>query len=220
MRYENKYELRSGYHKSIPTFLKCKSFTEIYPERIVNSLYYDDEQLNLYANSQNGISSRYKIRLRYYNLGESGYIVEKKVKEEDLNYKKVLTSEDSHFASLKPITSTYINLEIPNLIIPSTINIIYSPKVFVSYCRRYFLSPDKGLRITIDSRISFFHAKNTNKEIEIKKKRVLSQSILELKYDATYTPSIKFISSITSEFGLILSRSSKYCRGLSMHYSL
>ncbi len=217
MRHENKYELKNGYQKIIPTFLKCKSFIELYPKRIVNSLYYDDDQLNLYADSQNGISSRNKIRLRYYNFGETGYFIEKKVKEEDLNFKQILTSQKDSFEKYLPIKSYYMNLVIPKIRIPSSINRIYFPRVLVTYSRRYFISPDKGLRITIDSDIRFFLAKKTSVEIKVNKKRILSQSILEFKYDAIYKPNKSFIKSISNEFGLILSRSSKYCKGISSH---
>ena len=40
---------------------------KIYPERIVNSIYYDTKNLDLYNDSEEGITPRKKFRVRSYN---------------------------------------------------------------------------------------------------------------------------------------------------------
>ena len=48
-------------------FLNKKNFKEIYPERQINSIYFDTTNLDFFHDSEEGISPRKKVRVRYYN---------------------------------------------------------------------------------------------------------------------------------------------------------
>ena len=87
MRFERKYEIKKPLKKVIANFLYCNGFKESYRKRLVNSIYYDDDKFNLFSEAQNGISSRQKLRLRFYDNGNDLEIFEKKKKEGELNYK-------------------------------------------------------------------------------------------------------------------------------------
>ena len=63
----------------ISTFLLSHGFKEIFKEREVNSIYYDDYDFSNYQNSENGIKDRTKIRARYYD-SEDGFNLEYKLK--------------------------------------------------------------------------------------------------------------------------------------------
>ncbi len=86
MRFERKYEIKKPLTKVIANFLYCNGFKESYRKRLVNSIYYDDDKFNLFSEAQNGISSRQKLRLRFYDNGNDLEIFEKKKKEGELNY--------------------------------------------------------------------------------------------------------------------------------------
>ena len=81
MRYERKFELKRG-HMYFYNFLRCNFFKEIYYERKINSIYYDTYNYDLYSDSINGLSTRNKIRARFYesdSLSEVKLEIKKKM---------------------------------------------------------------------------------------------------------------------------------------------
>ena len=62
-RQERKFEIPRDEIKRI---LSRYQFKKHYPSRIVNSLYFDDENLTSFTNSEEGVSPRNKFRLRWY----------------------------------------------------------------------------------------------------------------------------------------------------------
>lgn len=208
MRYERKYDFSSGYENLIKCFLLSKSFKEIYEIRTVNSLYYDDFKYSLYYESVNGISNREKIRARFYNSGKASFNLERKIKVDELNTKKI---ETNYTKNLIPFVGLKFN---GDLKLPKKVGKIYFPKVFISYIRRYFLSPDKKVRITIDQKIDCHKVKVMRNSIEIGNKRQIKHGILEIKYAQKDNLNENFTNQLTNNFNLILCRSSKYCQSV------
>ena len=66
-----------------------------YKDRIVNSIYYDDEEFETAQDNLSGISDRRKYRLRWYGNEFKNYIYEIKVKKNNLGKKISLKSEDN-----------------------------------------------------------------------------------------------------------------------------
>ena len=60
-------------------FLKKRSANEIYPKRIVKSLYFENSTNQMFVDSEEGIVPRKKIRIRYYPETESKFSIEKKI---------------------------------------------------------------------------------------------------------------------------------------------
>ena len=212
MRYERKYEFPSGYENLIKCFLLSKRFKEIYELRRVNSLYYDDIRNSLYYESVNGISNRLKLRARFYNGGDESFNLEKKIKIDDLNTKKI---EKNHKKHLMPIVGLKFN---KNLKLPSKVEQRYLPKVLVSYLRRYFLSSDKKVRITIDQKIDCYKVKLINNCILIGNKKQIHHGILEIKYSQKDNLKKNLVQELTNNFNFILCRSSKYCQSIELLY--
>tara|TARA_Y100001968_G_scaffold178033_1_gene163019 strand:- start:4370 stop:5005 length:636 start_codon:yes stop_codon:yes gene_type:complete len=209
--------LDSSHRKSAETLLFCLRFIEAYPERIVNSLYYDDNKFSLYDSAQQGISERKKIRIRFYDNGSSGLAIENKIREGEVNWKTSQTIEEDE--------KNLLTLELKNkgkknntIIIPKTINGYYSPKLLVSYNRKYFVFPEKDYRVTLDTQIKFYKINLMNKTVELTSERILEHDIIEVKYDYDINIDNIFINALTSQFNLILSKSSKYCKGIAKHY--
>ena len=61
-------EIKSTLNKSklnyLLTWIKNKGGETLYPERIINSVYFDTRNLNMYYESIEGVLPRKKIRLR------------------------------------------------------------------------------------------------------------------------------------------------------------
>lgn len=218
-RYERKYEIQLSRSKSIEIFLLLNGFREVFHERIVNSLYYDDFNFGLYFESQNGLSTRKKIRVRYYDGFPSKAIIENKIRKGEQNNKKFFELQNIN-SNLIPMFNGSGHQNKYIIDVPKSIDNIYHPVVLISYKRKYFISRDSQVRATLDKKITFFKSSTKNNKILIKGKRNLDHDILELKYDSNYYPESSELMKIYNEFNLILSRSSKYCKSISKLYNL
>lgn len=220
MRKEIKYEFQLGLNINLEKYLLLNSCKEIFKSRKVNSIYYDDDQLNLFKQNIDGIGFRRKFRCRFYNEGDDGIIIENKLKFNEFNEKKFLKEE-----KLKKISkirnqdnlifkiNQSTNLSVPALIPPN-----YFPKVFVSYKRKYFQSRFAQARITIDTNISFSKVLIKKKELIILYKRLLNHNILEVKFESDTPETLKIISKIVNEFNLTYSKCSKYSKAIELIY--
>ena len=82
-RIEQKLEIDKSSYINIIEWLKFKKAEILYPERLVNSRYYDNYNLQMYYDTVEGLLPRKKIRLRTYNtrefeLSDFPYNLEKK----------------------------------------------------------------------------------------------------------------------------------------------
>jgi len=220
LRYERKYEFNIQDKKILEGLLLCQKFKEAFPKRNVNSIYYDDDDFSLFRDAEYGISNRQKIRIRFYDDGKSGLNLEKKNRQGEFNWKdfeEINYNDDSNILNL---STKYINHLEKNIIIPKTLNIKFKPKIIVSYERNYFVSSDGFLRATLDNNIKYLDINPNSDNLEFRRMRYLEHAILEIKYDSNYSPEIKIIEAIVDKLNLILSRSSKYCKGISLLYNI
>ena len=212
-RYERKFQFLLGYEDAINTFLRCEKFREIYKMREINSLYYDDFTFTNYSDSEEGINKRSKIRARYYDDGKEGFNLEHKIKQDNLNWKVFQNNQSIMGCQLLPIKESFSRLK-SDILLPSTINNIYTPKVFITYLRKYFLSKDDSLRITIDYKIRYGGASKSSNYINVQNPRENLYNVLELKYNNSISLEEVFIKKLCHEFNFNLSRSSKYCEAV------
>ena len=218
-RYEKKYDISYWETSSIKGLINSKGFKKKFPDRIVNSLYYEDKFLNCFSAAQNGENFRYKIRLRFYNRGDKGYHIEKKIKQDDKNWKKFQTLDSHYLGNLLPIVDNSKRIPFNISHVPKNIEFSYEPISFVSYEREYYVSKDNNLRITIDKNVNFLQAKLNKEKIDLLRYRQLNHNILEIKYDQNYSLDLSFIEEISNKLNLILSKSSKYCKSISFLYN-
>lgn len=173
MRYERKYRIESSNFDRVLHELMSNpaGFSKAFPDRIVNSIYYDDINFTSYNDNLLGIGSRVKYRVRWY--GESLVdikkpILEKKIKKSLLGAKEYQTLEDFSFEKGAP----KINKNL-------TCNELY-PYIIVRYHRRYLVSADGLIRATIDKDLQYLNLMN-NKISQVSNKD--EGLILEIKYD-------------------------------------
>ena len=179
-------------------FLKVNGFKEIFKERLVNSIYFDDYNLTNLLETIDGEKYRSKIRLRWYGKIKdinNNPNLEEKIKVNTKNYKifyPIKLKKAKNKINIKEIhneiqgqlnKNKFISLKIKNTL----------PTSFVSYKRSYFAK--SKLRVTIDKDLKFkkfigdrYLSENENFE----KKKFL---ILEFKFNDESYDLIKFLSS-------------------------
>ncbi len=175
MRYERKYRIEASNLERVRTELLANpvGFIKSYPDRVVNSIYYDDINYSSYNDNLLGIGNRVKYRIRWYgdNLNNIHQpLLEKKIKRNLLGTKEYFT--------IKPFT---LAVDLPS--INQEINLVTNqlfPHIIVRYKRSYYESMDRKLRATIDSELQYSCIINGKLSHEINQDEAI---ILEIKYD-------------------------------------
>lgn len=128
-------------------------FRTAYPTRWVNSLYFDDWALSAYAENLSGVRDRTKIRFRWYGEPRervSGNL-ELKCKRDNAGWKLTYPAGSiplfgSRWSNVLPRIREQLPPE-PKLAFDSH----PQPVLINRYSRRYFVSRDERVRVTIDS---------------------------------------------------------------------
>ena len=204
-RYERKFILPKNYSvDSIESVLiKSRfSFTKQYEDRYVNSIYFDNKNLDSVKENLDGVVSKKKIRLRWYgshNLIQNPRL-EVKLKMGYLNTKKIF--ELKNFK----IKFSENNLNNINSILLKKYNFLNNYKIVTSthYIRKYFISIINNIRATIDTDIFYKKLRQLN-NFNLNNKD--SRPILELKYK---TADDDYVRTNLKNLTLRFSKNSKY----------
>jgi len=217
-RYEIKFVLNetalSRFLSWLYTSTNCR---KKYPERIVNSIYFDDISYSSVKDNLAGIPNRMKTRLRWYQNEKERQIgvpiLEQKIKDGRLGTKSSIpihSLENAIFGSTFSTMIFKIKEEVPHDHFASLEYLI--PTLHVSYSRQYYES-NNGLRITIDDNIKFDSHFSLNHKLSDVGKVSYRSKIVELKFD----PSMKnYVSDLIRPLSLTPVRNSKYLTGLAM----
>ena len=80
--------------------LNNNGLKEIYKKRIIKSIYFDNINLSMFIDSEEGTRPRYKIRIREYPDFSNEYFFEKKISSEEGRFKttdKITLSKKNQF---------------------------------------------------------------------------------------------------------------------------
>jgi SPX domain protein involved in polyphosphate accumulation len=213
-RYERKFFLTVLDDKQLETIIKLHPaiFSEIYHQRMVNSLYYDNRSLDFYQDNVQGSHHRLKIRLRWYQDLKKviNPNLELKIKNGLLGDKRIISCNSFNLAKglmkLNSLIADRSNFEkITSL---KTNNL--KPVILISYNRRYFQSADKKYRLTLDRDLTFY--KVDGNRVNWQTKLAINSTILELKYDEQDDNDADQISAF---FPFRMTKLSKYVLGMS-----
>ena len=172
-------------------FINKNHLNKIFPDRIVESIYFDTKDLQFFSLSEEGVTPRFKIRLRGYNNEKPSNLEIKKTK----NYhREKIVIKNFQFNSFE-LHKTLKNMGINNIV---------DQKIRVKYLRSYYELKDLG-RITMDENIEFF---NPSKEFRNPKK--INKIILEVKIQRKEIDK----NHVEKIINLKESRFSKYCVGI------
>ncbi len=157
-RYEIKFILDNANLSRIYQWIKERTFVKkTYPNRQVNSLYFDDINYTSVKDNLAGISDRQKIRLRWYGKEKdtNNPSFEFKLREGRLNWKESFPVErlekDLLKFDLKDILFECRN-ELFNKRV--TLDEYIFPTLQTGYEREYYADAE-GIRLTIDHNIIF-----------------------------------------------------------------
>jgi len=190
-------------------------FFKKFPDRTINSIYFDDNDFSSVRDNLSGIAQRKKYRLRWYgdeHTETTKPILETKIKNGRLGSKE-------YFEVLELNRNTeHLNIQqIQDIVLSQNskkdlfINKKLNASLIVLYKRKYFEN-NAGLRITIDSDI-FFSDPCNSKSIQNHDKLLFNKSIIELKFDLHKK---NLASNLIRNLNLVPSRHSKYLSGLAM----
>lgn len=175
MRYERKYRIEASHVDRIRQEVLANpyGFFKSFPDRMVNSIYYDDINYTSYNDNLLGVGERVKYRVRWYGDDLNQIvepILEKKIKKNMLGTKEYF-----------PVNAFNLNNGAPdvNTQIAQVTNQLF-PHIIVSYKRSYYESMDRTIRATIDQELKYYNMANSKLAHEI---NVDDAVILEIKYD-------------------------------------
>ncbi len=176
-------------------FLRTKPVKSIHYPREIESLYFENLNLDLYNDSIEGLVPRKKIRIRNY--------------PDDSDKKFYLEIKNSaiegRFKTRKIININEFEQKKINGIYDNQYGVCY-PKLYVSYLREYAIVDN--VRISIDKNIKY---KDFKTGYEINDDRI----IVELK-----TSINKNLDELTEDFPIQRIRFSKYCFGAEKLFNL
>lgn len=172
-------------------------FTKEFPDRQVNSIYFDDPSFsNAHANIA-GISSRSKYRIRWYgqdvNLIKQP-VLEQKVKENQLGYKEYHQLPNFNLINDLQVISQDDRL----------LNLDLLPVVSVHYKRSYLRSFHKKIRATIDREIKY---RLIGDYTLSKQKMSDNVVVLEIKYDVKHAD---LADQVLNSLPFRITKNSKY----------
>lgn len=213
-RFERKWIFNNNYFDIYNSLLKSKFyFNNSFPDRRVNSIYFDDFSNTSVKENLEGENDKTKIRIRRY--GKNSFILKKpklelKIKKNFQNYKIIKNLNILDGLNIKKLENVKL--------ISKVINSIYKKKMIIPvstthYDRSYLISSNNFVRSTVDKNLKFSKF-NNNFFIPIFKR--FNKIILEFKYQKKYDGYVREnINNISSRF----SKSSKYIYSMINYYS-
>tara|TARA_Y100000590_G_C15683536_1_gene1000716 strand:+ start:1410 stop:2012 length:603 start_codon:yes stop_codon:yes gene_type:complete len=188
-RIEEKLFIDTGRIIDFKSFLADKTVKQIFKKRKIESLYFDNQNYEMYNDSIEGLTPRKKIRVRNYpdTLDKKQYLEIK------------ISSVEGRFKTRKIIDNNKFNYLKSNGIFDSQYGFC-KPCVYVTYEREYFKIND--VRISIDNNINYkLYQENIYQRDE--------NSIVEIK-----TSFQKNLDELIEDFPFQRKRFSKYCNAV------
>ena len=148
-RKEKKYRLSFSDLATIKKQLFQAGMILLHPSRLINSCYFDNSELKLFHESEEGVLPRKKFRIRWYNKSN---IFTEEIK---------ISSIEGRFKYQKKILNIHKSDELFDIKIFDKLYGELIPVLIISYEREYFSF--NNLRITFDKNISYTFIKSISK---------------------------------------------------------
>ena len=187
-RYEIKFIMNS---KERNKFLKQYDLKTLYPDRIVESIYFDTRDLQFFNLSEEGVTPRLKVRIRGYNNGK-------------LDNLEIKITKHYHREKIILKNFEFDNFALHENLKKQGIQNIVEEKIRVKYLRSYYELDGLG-RITMDKNIEFL---SPIKNLHNSKK--MDEMVLEVKIQRDKIDK----NNVEKIINLKESRFSKYCLGV------
>ena len=213
IRYESKFIINNIYN-GVETFCNADivNLKKIYPERLINTIYYDTPNLDLANQNIEGLGSRFKVRTRYYGIEKNGEVnLEIKNKDGKYGNKYILKLNKKDFLNDLSFKEFYMDKKTPQKLIK--LLQLLKPVIHISYIRNYYISEYETFRLTFDKNITFIGLNNFSDLNKIKNlaRFNYSSNIIEFKY---HPKNEKYVKKISSQLPFRQTACSKYLIGL------
>jgi len=186
-RIEKKYEFNLAKLQNFYEFLNKNSSSELYPGRLIKSIYFDNHFFSSYHDSIEGTVPRKKIRIRNYPSTTDKFNLEIKINSIEGRYKTVENYINYHDI----LKNGYFDCNYGMCV----------PVVEISYFRKYFSV--FNLRVTLDTSISY------KKYDEKKAMPIMESAIIEVKSN-----NLNDFDYIDRKFHFQTTRFTKYCNAI------
>ena len=215
-RYEIKFTTNIAHYEYLHQWISIHlaGFHTPYPPRKINNIYFDTFDLDSYLENMAGISSRTKLRLRWY--GETEHVrnpsLELKIKRNKLGWKRAINIELDENLSTYPLNS--IKERVHDQLDNDMSNRFHhsdNPILINSYEREYFLSSDGLVRVTLDRDLRFFDPRLNHPATSPYSAVSPEVVVLEVKVAAT---DMAKVSGVLKDLPLPPTKSSKYVIGV------
>ncbi|MDA7448582.1 VTC domain-containing protein [Planktomarina temperata] len=200
-RLERKFIMSQGQSYGALAILLNFGFSKCHPDRLVNSIYFDDIEHSSLADNVEGSPSRDKLRARYYGSLPGAVSVEIKHRRYHIGYKSVFRLEE------RVQTSQHLVRSVEKWCDVNLLNKVF-PAAYVRYERSYF-SFGK-YRLTIDRNIEAGRLSNGVELIS----PLRNYEVIEFKYPINLDTNFREIFSHIDKFALRNTKSSKYSNAL------
>ena len=188
-RIEEKLSIDNNRIIDFKSYLTNMAVKSIYHPRRIESLYFDNQNYEMYTDSIEGLTPRKKIRVRNYpETQDTKQYLEVKISSVEGRFKtrKIIDKNRFDYLKTKGILDSQYGL--------------CKPCLYVTYYREYFIIDD--VRISIDNNINYkLYSDNIYKRDE--------SSIIEIK-----TSIRKKLDKLTENFPFQKNRFSKYCNAV------
>lgn len=210
-RYERKFVVPylNKEEAELVVFSNSFFFREIYSERQINNLYFDNIEKTCYFDNVLGNSDRVKFRIRWYGdlMNVQKPVLELKIKRGLVGTKLLFPLKAFSFpCSIQEIEKVFVESDLPNWLVEIMKSQQFS--IVNNYKRKYFRSACKRFRITIDSDLSYWGVLNQS-HLSLMKKIEEDHHILELKYKVQ-----EDAEDVSTQFPFRMTKSSKYVSAL------
>lgn len=193
-------------------------FSEIYPPRHINNIYFDTPLLDNFRENVDGALQRVKARVRWYHdlfQNVEDPILEFKIKEGLMGTKVSYAFPGFPFS--RGFSEEWFRELARSSNLPAeAVNFLMTvePVLVNRYRRWYFATPDRAFRVTVDAGLTYYHLNKMDNQFLFHRQDRRS-IVVELKYQREYDTSADRISS---GFPFRMTRSSKYVQGIERVY--
>jgi len=215
-RYEVKFNARGSHYSDILHWLSLDlaTYHRPYPPRVVNNIYFDSPDLAAFQENISGVSSRAKLRLRWYgdSIGPKNITLELKIKRNRYGWKRqqsfaLANSLDQY--SFRELTAELRSKAGPNMALLLGLN--PCPVLLNRYSRDYFISGDEYVRATVDKDLQFNDLRSSDGLGDAK--RVVGPEICVVEFKSS-VEDLSNLEKAVARFRYPKTRNSKYAIGV------
>lgn len=196
----------SRVHRSVPLL------TREHAPRQVSSIYFDSASYDCYRQSNSGDNERVKLRMRWYGDGlVVTPVLELKHRANHMGWKGQHSLPSMELGAL---TFGELRERFRACVTPreqALVDVLRFPVLIATYHRHYLVTPDRRIRVTVDTALRFIDQRNRRRPNLQFDRCEADFSVVECKLDAEHEPAAR---ALLRNFGTRHSRFSKYCFGV------